>query len=60
MRVIEEWMTHILFGVVLSADLLVDIFFWMTAFLATYFLLIRLKENGGKFGGYKAILRIYL
>lgn len=53
-------MTHFSFSIVLSADLIVDVFFWMTAFLASYFMLGRLRENAGKFGGWKQIARIYL
>jgi peptidoglycan/LPS O-acetylase OafA/YrhL len=43
-------MTSITFTIVLQAELFVDIFFWMSAFLASYFLLIKLQENQGKFG----------
>lgn len=60
MSVIEEWMTHFFFIIVLYADFVVDIFFWLTAFLASYKLLVRLKDNGGSFGGWTEVLRIYL
>ena len=53
-------MSDFLFSFILSADLIVDIFFWMSAFLATYFLLVRLKEGLGSYGGWKNVLRIYL
>lgn len=53
-------MTHFLFSIVIAADLIVDIFFWITAFLASYFLLLRLKDNYGSFGGLFQFLRIYL
>ena len=59
MEIIQEWMSSFLFSVVLAADLIVDIFFWMSAFFATYFLLVRLKESFGLFGGWKPIARFY-
>lgn len=52
-------MGHFSFSFVLAADLIVDIFFWMTAFLSSYYLLLRLKTNYGQFGGWKSIIRIY-
>ena len=45
--VIQEFMGHFSFSFVLAADLIVDIFFWLTAFLSSYFLLVRLKSNYG-------------
>jgi hypothetical protein len=60
LEAIQDFMSHFFFTIVISADLLVDIFFWMTAFIATYFLLIRLKVSYGSFGGWKSVMRIYL
>jgi peptidoglycan/LPS O-acetylase OafA/YrhL len=52
-------MASFLFSIVLSAEQVVDIFFWLTAFLGSYFLLCKLKERDGLFppGG---IAMIYL
>lgn len=53
-------MSHFFFSFVIAADLFVDVFFWMSAYLASYFLLIRLKEGQGSFRDWRTILRIYL
>jgi len=47
MSIIEEFMSDFLFSLVLSADFIVDIFFFITAFISSYFLLIRLSSNYG-------------
>jgi len=49
-EVIQEWMSDILFSIVLTAELAADIFFWLTGFLACYFLLVRAKSNSGNVG----------
>ena len=51
-------MSDFLFSVVLSAELVVDVFFWLSAFLGTYFLLIKIKESAeGELGN---VFKIYL
>ena len=44
MEVIQEWMEHWLFSIVLSAEHTVDIFFWLTAFLGSYAILAKMNE----------------
>lgn len=39
-----------LFTIVISADLAVDIFFWLTAFLSSYFMLNTMHQNEGFLG----------
>lgn len=39
LEIIENWMSQGLFTMVISADLIVDIFFWLTAFLSSYYML---------------------
>lgn len=53
-------MSDFLFSIVLAADFMVDIFFWMTAFISTYLMLVRLRDNLGNFGGVFATLKIYI
>lgn len=49
------------FSIVLSAELAVDVFFWLTAFLACYFILNRMHDNNGEMGsGLKIILNRYM
>lgn len=60
MNVIQEFMSDFLFSIVLAADLIVDVFFWMTAFISSYFLLIQLHDNLGSFGGWTSVVRLYL
>jgi peptidoglycan/LPS O-acetylase OafA/YrhL len=50
-------MGDILFSFVISAELVVDIFFWLTAFLGTYFMLIKIQASDGVLG---SPLKIYL
>jgi peptidoglycan/LPS O-acetylase OafA/YrhL len=45
-------MSDFFFSVILQAELVVDIFFWMTAFLGSYFMLCKLKDNQGVLGNY--------
>ena len=40
LEVIEEWVQSSIFSLVLQADLIVDTFFWISAFLASYQLLV--------------------
>jgi peptidoglycan/LPS O-acetylase OafA/YrhL len=46
-----------IFSLVISAELAVDIFFWLTAFLSCYLLLKKMNENEGNIG---SILKIYI
>lgn len=50
-------MSDVLFTIVISAELAVDIFFWITAFISSYFLLCKMNDNEGSFG---STLKIYL
>ena len=43
-------MSHFFFSIVISAELVVDIFFWLTAFLSCYYLLNHMKMNEGSMG----------
>lgn len=45
MNIIQEWMDYFVFSVVLSAEHVVDIFFWLTAFLGSFFILSKMKES---------------
>jgi peptidoglycan/LPS O-acetylase OafA/YrhL len=45
-------MSDFLFSIVLSAEYVVDVFFWMTAFLGSYFMLTVMKENDGILGNW--------
>ncbi|CDW85999.1 UNKNOWN [Stylonychia lemnae] len=60
MGIIQEFMSDFLFSLVLAADFIVDIFFYMTAFVSSYFLLIRLHQNYGSFGQWTQVMRLYL
>ncbi len=55
MNIIQEWMSDFFFSIILSAELIVDIFFWMTAFFGSYFMLSKLKENDGVQGNWAKI-----
>lgn len=44
LNIIQEWMGSFLFSFVLSAEHVVDIFFWLTAFLASYILLVKMSQ----------------
>jgi len=56
-EVIQEWMEGIFFGLVIQAELIVDIFFWLSAFLASYFMLVHIHNNSGSLGSWP---RIYI
>lgn len=47
LEALEAWVATPMFGVVLSADLMVDTFFWLSAFLASYQLLVSMQVNEG-------------
>lgn len=47
MHIIQEWMSDFLFSIPLSAEHTVDIFFWLTAFFGSYFLLCKMRDNEG-------------
>ena len=57
MNIIQEWMGDFLFSIVLTAEHTVDIFFWLTSFLGSYFLLVKIQDNNGLLGSW---LMIYL
>lgn len=42
-------MSDSLFNVVIQAEFVVDVFFWLTAFLASYLILVKMKETGVSF-----------
>ena len=50
-------MEGLLFGLVIQAELIADIFFWLTAFLASYLMLVRIQSNAGALGSWP---RIYI
>ena len=47
MTIIQEWMGDFIFSAVLSAEHVVDCFFWLTAFLGVYFMLKKLQRQDG-------------
>jgi hypothetical protein len=47
LEAVEKWIKSGFFGIVLSADLVVDVFLWLSAFLASYQLLVLMKLNDG-------------
>ena len=55
-EVIQEWVQSSFFSIVLSTDLFVDVFFWISAFLATYQLLVKMKLNDGKLPSNKFVI----
>jgi hypothetical protein len=48
LEAVQIWIESSLFGLVLSADLVVDVFFWLGAFLASYQMLMRMSINEGQ------------
>ena len=56
LEAVQEWLQSSFFGIVLSADLFADIFFWISAFLASYQLLVRMRINDGKLPSNKFVL----
>ena len=47
MMIVQEWMTDVSFSQILMSELAVDVFFWLSAFLACYFFLNRMHDNDG-------------
>lgn len=45
LEAIQDWVSSNFFSMVLSSDLIVDTFFWLSAFLASYQLLVSIKLN---------------
>lgn len=45
---LQDWFTSHYFSFIISADLFVDCFFWLGAFLASYQLLMRMSINEGR------------
>jgi len=56
LEAIQEWVESSFFSLVLTADLIVDTFFWLSAFLASYQLLVSMKLNGGRLPASKLML----
>jgi peptidoglycan/LPS O-acetylase OafA/YrhL len=56
LTIIQEWMTNVAFCIVISAELASDVFFWISAFLATYFLLNKMLDNDGNVGSNMRII----
>jgi peptidoglycan/LPS O-acetylase OafA/YrhL len=55
---LQEWIGSSYFDFILSADLVVDVFFWLGSFLASYQLLMRMSLNEGRLPYSK--IKIYL
>lgn len=53
---VQEWVQSSFFSFVLSADLVVDMFFWVSAFLASYQLLVKMRLNDGKLPSNKFVI----
>ena len=49
LEALENWLKSGFFSIVLSADLTVDVFFWLSAFLGSYKLLMLMKKNDGNY-----------
>ena len=59
--IMHEWMESLSFAWVISGDLAVDIFFWLTAFLSVYFLLNKMHDSDGELGSaFKIIFNRYI
>ena len=56
LEAIQDWIEGGFFSLVLSADLIVDTFFWLSAFLASYQLLVSIKLNNGKLPSSKCLI----
>jgi peptidoglycan/LPS O-acetylase OafA/YrhL len=56
LEAIQNWVESSFFSLVLTADLVVDTFFWLSAFLASYQLLVSMKLNGGRLPQSKCML----
>jgi len=58
LEVIERWINSRFFSTILKVDLIVDTFFWIGAFLASYQMLTSMSVNEGKLPSSK--FKIYL
>ena len=58
LEVIERWINSSSFFTILSADLVVDTFFWLGAFLASYQMLMSMSVNEGRLPSSKC--KLYL
>ena len=58
MESLQDWIGSSYFSFILSADLWVDTFFWLGAFLASYQLLMRMSVNEGRLPSSKC--KLYL
>lgn len=60
MEVLQMWVDYPSFSFVLAADFVIDIFFFISALLSTFFILKYMKEHEGNFGSYLVyVLHIY-
>lgn len=48
MQVLQQWVHYSSFGFVLASDFVIDIFFVISAFLATYSQLKKIRQNEGE------------
>ena len=55
---LQDWISSRYFSFIISADLFVDAFFWLGAFLASYQLLMRMSINEGRLPSSK--IKLYL
>lgn len=58
LETLQQWIGSRYFSFIISADLFVDVFFWLGAFLASYQLLMRMSINEGRLPSSK--LKLYL
>ena len=56
LEVVQDWLQSGFFSLVLSADLVTDIFFWLSAFLASYQLLVKMRLNDGQLPSNKFVI----
>jgi len=61
MQVLQEWVHCFSFSFVLASDYVIDVFFVLSAFLATYFVLRKMRDNEGEQGSFVAYgLHLYM
>jgi peptidoglycan/LPS O-acetylase OafA/YrhL len=61
MEVLQNWVSYFSFSFVLASDFIIDIFFLLSAFLATFLVLKRMKDHEGDPGSYAVYcLHLYM
>jgi len=61
MQVLQIWVHYFSFSFILASDFIIDVFFVISAFLATYFLLKKIQKNEGELESYAVyFMHLYL